>query len=155
MKNTIALLSTIFFLTACGSTGQINSHMLNEQLKSGEARIIIERDNSLLYMAAPATVRSNGTKIASLGRGGSIVQNITEGRNHLTVGTPMSYGRSALSYTAKAGKTYYFTVSPRSEMMGKVAALGMIGDAIDAESGEQSGLFGIVPVEKEEGKNDE
>ena len=102
------LLSLTILLTACGTTGALNLSQLNEPIPMDKARIVVERDNSLLYLTAAVNVRSNGAKIASLGRGGSVVHIIQKGKNNLSVSTPTAFGQFVVSFDAKAGEIYNF-----------------------------------------------
>ena len=145
MTYSLFLLLTTVLLAACGTTGPVNLSKLNEPIPAGKSRIIVERDNSLLYLAAAVDVRSNGVKIASLGRGGSIVHDIPKGKNVLSVSTPTAYGQFVVSFNAKAGETYNFETSPRGSALVTGSAWGMAGDAINASVSEQSGYFQINP----------
>lgn len=145
MKKILLSLPVILFLSACGTTGPINLTQLNEPVPSGEARIVITRNNSLLYLAAAVDVRSNGVKIAHLGRGGSVVHNIPKGSNTLSVSTPTAFGQFVVNFNAKAGKTYNFEVSPRGSALVSGSLWGMAGDAMNASVSEQSGYFQISP----------
>lgn len=142
MKKLLSIF-VILLLSACGTTGALDLSKLNEPVPAGKARIVVTRDTSLLYMAGAADVRSNGTKIASLGRGGSVVHDIPKGKNVLAVSTPTAFGQFVVNFDAKAGQTYNFQVSPRSDALLPSAAFGMIGDAINASVSEQSGYFQI------------
>lgn len=143
MKKLLLSLFAVIFLTACGTTGPVNLSTLNEPIAADKARIIVTRNSSLLYLAAAVDVRSNGTKIASLGRGGSVVHDIPKGQNTLAVSTPTAFGQFVVSFNAKAGQTYNFEVSPRSGALITGSAWGMAGDAINASVSEQSGYFQI------------
>jgi hypothetical protein len=148
MKQILSLLAVIV-LTACGTTGQVTQAQLSKPMAKNEARIIVERDTSLLYMAAQADVSMNGRKIASLGRGGSIVHDIPKGRNLISVNTPMSFGNFSVSFDAKAGETYAFLVTPRGEAMMISSTLGMMGDAINASVNDNTGYFALTLQERE------
>ncbi len=143
MKKLLPLIFSVIFLTACGTTGPVNLSALNEPVPTGKARIVVTRNNSLLYIAGAADVRSNGTKIASLGRGGSVVHDIPKGQNTLSVSTPTAYGQYVVNFNAQSGQTYNFEVSPRSSALWTGAAWGVMGDAINASVSEQSGYFQI------------
>ena len=143
-KILLSLFATVL-LTACGTTGAVNLGKLNEPLPADKARIVVERDSSLLYLAAAVDVRSNGIKIASLGRGGSVVHNVSKGQNTLAVSTPTAFGQFVVSFDAKAGETYNFQVTPRGGALVTGSAWGMAGDAINASVSEQSGYFKIEP----------
>ena len=142
MRNFI-LLAFALVLSACGTTGPVNLSALNEPVPANKARIVVTRNSSLLYLAAAVDVRSNGVKIASLGRGGSVVHDIPKGQNTLAVSTPTAFGQFVVNFNAKAGQTYNFEVSPRSGALLTGSAWGMAGDAINASVSEQSGYFQI------------
>ncbi|MFA5593266.1 MAG: hypothetical protein WC989_08135 [Micavibrio sp.] len=130
-------------LSACGTTGSVNLAKIDEPIASNKARIIVTRNTSLLYLAGAADVRSNGEKIASLGRGGSVVHDVSKGQNTLSVSTPTAPGQFTVNFKAEPKKTYYFEISPRSGNVMGAYGLGMIGDAINASVSEQSGYFQI------------
>lgn len=146
MKKFLSIMA-VLVLSACGSTGAVNVSMLDKPVPANKARIIVNRDSSLLYLAAAVDVRLNGSKIASLGRGGSIVQEVNKGQNTLAVSTPTAFGQFVLSFDAKAGEVYKFEISPRGSALVTGSAWGMVGDAINASASEQSGYFKILPVE--------
>ena len=139
----LLLIATVLILSACGTTGQINKSQLSEAIPSGKARIIVSRNNSLLYLAATVHVRSNGIKIASLGRSGSIAHTIDKGKNTLAVSTPTAFGQFIMNFEAQQGKTYFFEVSPLKGSLLSGSVWGIAGDAINASISEQSGYFQI------------
>ncbi len=139
----IILLSFVLLLGACGTTGPVNLTQLNEPIPAGKARIVVTRDSSLLYLAAAVDVRSNGSKIASLGRGGSVVHDISKGKNTLSVSTPTAFGQFVVNFDAKSGETYSFEVSPLGGALVSGSLWGMAGDAMNANASEQSGYFKI------------
>ena len=145
MKQILLSLFATVLLTACGTTGPVNLSKLNESISADKARIVVERDNSLLYLAAAVDVRSNGVKIASLGRGGSVVHDVPKGNNVLSVGTLGSFGRFTVNFDAKVGEVYEFVTSPRGDALVTASMWGMVGDAINASVSEQSGYFKIEP----------
>jgi len=138
------LLSCTLILSACGTTGPVNLSQLNEPIPAGKARVVITRDSSFLYIAATVNVRANGVKIASLGRGGSVLHEISKGKNILSVSTPTASGQFVVSFDAKEGQTYNFGISPRGGALLSGSLWGMAGDAINASISEQSGYFKIV-----------
>ncbi len=140
---TLILLSAILCLSACGTTGPINLTQLNEPIPADKARIIVTRNNSLLYLAAGAEVRLNGAKIANLGRGGSVIHDIPKGNNVLSTSTMGSFGRFTVTFDAKPRETYEFVISPRGSALVSGSLWGMAGDAINASVSEQSGYFKI------------
>jgi len=142
MKN-FALLALILTLTACGTTTQISQNDLSRPIRKGEARIIVTRDTSLLYLGAAAEIKANGAKIASLAPGGSAVRDLKAGPVVLEVTTFGSFGRYVLRINTAPGKTYNAVVSPRDGNMPLVSAFGMIGDAVNASGNDQSGYFQI------------
>lgn len=142
----ITLIASLITLTACGTTGPVNLSKLDEPIAANQARIIVSRDNSLLYLAGIADVRSNGVKIAGLGRGGSIAHDIPKGQSTLSVSTPTAPGQFTVTFKAEPKKTYRFEVSPRSGNIMGAYGFGMLGDAINANVSEQSGYFQIQPT---------
>ena len=144
MKTLLSLI-VVTLLTACGTTGPVNLSQLNEPIPANKARIIVTRDNSMLYFAGTANVRANGTKIGSLARGGSVVHDIPQGQNSLAVSTPTAPGQFVVTFKARPGKTYNFEVSPRASNIMGGYGFGLIGDAINASVSEQSGYFQIAP----------
>ena len=143
MKKLLSALFTLFLLTACGTTGPVNVSALNKPVPADKARVVITRNTSMMYLAATVHVRANGEKIASLGQGGSVVHEIPQGRNTLSVSTPTAPGQFALTFNADPQKTYNFEISPRSGKVMGGYGLGLLGDAIQASVSEQSGYFQI------------
>lgn len=107
----------------------------------GQATISITRSSDLLYVAAPASVELNGTKVASLGRAETYTGRIAPGPVVVTVSTWSSPGASIHRFTAKPGKTYRFTVSPRGANMAAGMVGGLLGQAIEGR-----GAFEIAPA---------
>ena len=149
MKQILLSLFATVLLTACGTTNAVNLSKLNDPIPADKARVVVERDNSLLYLAAAVDVRSNGAKIASLRRGGSVLHDIQKGKNTLSVSTPTAFGQFVVSFDAKAGETYNFQITPRGGALVSGSAWGMAGDAINASVSEQSGYFKIEPKNTE------
>lgn len=149
MKHILLSLFAAVLLSACGTSQKISTDELSKPIPEKQARVIVERSHSLLYMAASSTVMLNGQKIAGLAPGGSVLKNTFTGNNVLTVSTPTASGRYTLKFDAKAGETYKFIVSPRGGNIMGGYGLGILGDAIQAEVSEQSGYFKIEPIEAE------
>jgi len=140
----IALTAT---LSGCGTTGKLTEADLAKPVEKASARIIVERNSSVLYAAAAADVEINGQEIASLGLGGEAVADIPAGQTILTVSTPTGFGRYTITVETERGKTYRFMVSPRGAALGRDMLFGMIGSAVDASVSENSGYFQITPVQ--------
>lgn len=141
MKNILLLFWAAIVLAACGTTGPVNLSKLDEPVPADKARIVVTRDSSLLYLAAAVNVRSNGTKIANLARGGSVVHDIPKGQNTLSVSTPTAPGQFVVTFKAEPRKIYNFEVSPRASNIMGGYGLGLLGDAIHANVSDQSGYF--------------
>jgi hypothetical protein len=141
MKN-LFLLFVIALVSACGTTGVQNKDLLSLPIAKKQARIMVERDTSLLYMGAAARVEVNGSDIASLGRGGSVVYEIPTGRNMISTTAFGTFGNYSLSFEASQGKLYSFVISPRGEAMSH-SMFGLLGEAVSAEINENSGYFKI------------
>ncbi|MCD8563302.1 MAG: hypothetical protein LRY54_04570 [Alphaproteobacteria bacterium] len=62
------LLTFALLLSACGTSGVQNVELLNQPMPEKHSRLIVNRSNDLLYLAAAADVSVNGRKIASLAR---------------------------------------------------------------------------------------
>lgn len=139
------LCACLILLTACGTTGVSNLSTLNQPIPSGQSRLIVSRTNSLLYLAGAADVSLNGRKIASLGRGGSVVEDIPTGKHILSVNAPATFGNYTTTLEAKSGKTYNFEVSPNSnKSMMPGAAFGVLGEAMEAQANKNTGYFQII-----------
>ena len=113
MRKLLPSLFAVIFLSACGTTGPANVSTLNKPVPNDKARVVITRNNSMMYLAATVHIRANGEKIASLGRGGSVVHEVPQGRNTLSVSTPTAPGQFSLTFNADPQKTYNFEISPR------------------------------------------
>ncbi len=138
--NKFILLLSVVLLSACGTTGTINSELANQKIPAKQSRIIVTRDNSLLYMGGAAEVSVDGAQIASLARGASVLKDVPAGLRRLSVHAPMTVGNYSATFDLAAGKTYEFTVSPNNEKSPAMGmAFGLLGDAID-----NTGYFKIV-----------
>lgn len=141
MKKTLLLISACAVLSACGATTSLDTEMLSQPIAAGKSRITVTRDTSLLYLALPTTVTSNGAEIASLGRGGGVVYNIPAGENVLQVSTPTSFGKFVVHFNAESQKTYNFKASPKGKALFVDGTFGIFGDAVDAQISDRSGFF--------------
>lgn len=139
----LIFLASLILLSACGTTGPLNLSKLDEPVPAEKARIVVTRDSSLLYLAAAVEVRSNGAKIASLGRDGSIVHDIPKGQNTLSVSTPTAPGQFVVTFKAEPKHVYNFEITPRASNIMGAYGFGLLGDAIHASVSEQSGYFQI------------
>lgn len=135
----------VLMLSACGTTTTVTSEQLANPIPKGYARLIVERDKSLLYAGGAATIRVNGEQIASLGVGGSVAHDVKVGTIIMEASTPTAPGRFVMRFDAAPGKTYNLLVSPRDGQLLFGAAFGLIGDTINASVSEQSGYFQIAP----------
>ncbi len=107
----------------------------------GRTTVAITRTNDFLYLAAPAAIEINGTKVASLGRGESFNGQIAPGPTVVTVSTWSSPGSSSYRFNAVAGKTYRMIVGPRGTNYAAVVVGGLVGAAIEG-----GGAFEVVPA---------
>ena len=132
MKHLALFAACAALLSGCGTTGTINKELINQPIPAEHSRIIVQRDNSLLYFGGAANVSVDDVKIASLARGASVLKDIPAGRHHISVHAPTTVGSYGVGWEAVAGKTYHFDVSPNDEKSPAMGmALGVIGDAID------------------------
>jgi hypothetical protein len=136
------LLPLIIVLSACGTQGTINQELLSKPIPKNQSRLIVTRDNSLLYLAGAADVALDGRPIASLARGGTVVGDVDPGKHFLTVRAPGTVGDYTASFETRAGKTYRFTVGPnKGKSLLPGALFGQLGETID-----NSGYFQVVPA---------
>lgn len=134
-------------LTACGSSGVVNMNLMTQPIPKDQARLMITRNQDLLYMGAGVNVRINGRLEGALARGGTLIQNVPAGRTTLSVDATTGPGTFAINFEAKAGKVYTMEVSPRSEGFAGSAMWGVLGDAIHANVADNTGYFKVVPKE--------
>lgn len=146
MQKLISLLAVTLMLSACGTTNALTSEQVGAPLGKGQARIVISRNESLLFLAAGAIVEINGSKTEILGRGGSVVRDIRSGPAIVSAQATGSFGKFVVRFNAKAGKTYRFMVSPKTDALLLGSAFGLVGDAVHAQISDTSGYFQIVMV---------
>lgn len=139
-------LSSIALLSACGTTSTASPSELSAPIAPDTARVVVERDNSMLFFAAAVTVEANGKKIASLGRGGSVAHDIPAGKAEIEVSTPTAPGQFVVIFDAAAGETYHFVTSPKNDALVLGSAFGIAGDAVRAQISDTSGYFQIEMV---------
>ena len=134
--------STVVFLFAllagCVTDG---AAPLATPVAPGQASITITRSSDLLFVAAPAYVELNGSRIASLGRGETYSGGVPPGSATLTVSTWSTPGATSYQFNIEPGKSYRFTVSPRGENFGASMAAGLVGQAIEG-----GGAFKVAPA---------
>ena len=107
----------------------------------GSATVAITRSTDLLFLAAPAAIEINGTKVASLGRGESFNGPIAPGPTEIKVSTWSTPGSSSYRFTAVPGKTYKMVVVPRTKNYAANVVGGLVGAAIEG-----GGAFEFVPT---------
>ena len=133
----LSLLSLVL-LAGCVTDGSTPSA---RPTAPGQATISITRSDELMYFGAPVTVELNGAKIASISKGETYTGGIAPGSADVSVSAWSSPGTSHHRFTAEPGKTYRFTVAPRSANF----AAGMIG-GLAGQAIEGGGAFEIKPV---------
>ena len=101
--------------------------------------IQITRPSAYIYALSDAYIDVNGNRVTNLPNGGSYKGSVKPGPVTIVVTNWQSPGRSVTSFRAVPGKTYRFTVTPRSESMVAGLALGLIGTAIEG-----GGMFQIT-----------
>lgn len=137
------VLTALIFLSACGTTSTLTNADLSKPIQKDHARIIVERNSSMLYLAAGAEIKANGAKIATLGRGGSVMRDLKSGLIVLEVSTPTAPGQFVVRFHANPKQTYRFLVSPKTDALLLGSAFGVAGDAIRASISDTSGYFQI------------
>lgn len=143
MKKLLSLLAVTLLLSACGSTKALDFGQVSAPLAKGQARIVVSRDESLLFVGAGAPVEINGQKVETLGRGGSVVKDVAAGKTNITVRVTSAPGQFVVLFDAKAGKTYRFMVIPKTDALLLGSAFGIVGDAVHAQISDTSGYFQI------------
>jgi hypothetical protein len=133
----IALFLLIIFLSACGSSGIINGNLINQPVPTNQARIVINRNDAILYFASGVNVTINGIKEESLARGATLIKNIPAGRTNLSVDATADFGKFTVTFDAAKGKTYFIEISPRYETFGR----SLEWSGLNAIFGENTGPF--------------
>ncbi len=141
-RTTITLMA--LFLVACGSQGVLNVEQLAQPTPAGQAKLVITRDNSYYGILAAVNVSLNGRRIASLGRGATVVQLAKAGENTLAVASVGDFGNYVTTFQADAGKTYTFEISPRSGAVMQGALWGPIGEMVRAQQVENTGHVQVI-----------
>lgn len=132
MKKLILFAACSALLAGCGTHGTINEQLRNQEIAPNKSRIVVTRDNSLLYFAGATSVMVDGEKIASLARGATVLHDIPAGMHQISVHAPTTFGTYGIGFEALAGKTYEFGVSPNNgKSMAPGILFGQIGDAMD------------------------
>ena len=104
---------------------------------AGMAGIAVERTNVFNMLASPAKLAVNGAEVRTLAVTDDYLGSVPPGQVVLTVSS-LSGGRYSYRFTANAGKTYHFIITPRENITADGLAAGP-GQAI-----ETSGPFGIA-----------
>lgn len=141
MRNKLLTILAMSCLTACGTTDVVNGNAMYAPINRDEARIIVERDTSLLYLGAAADVEINGKQVASLGRGGKVIHDVQAGESKVRASTFGAFGSFSVRFDAKAGETYQFDLRPKTDALILGSAFGVVGDAVNAEIDDTSGYF--------------
>lgn len=146
MKKLLSLLAVTLMLSACGTTKGLDMGQVTAPIGKGQARIVVERDNSLLYVGAGATIEINGAKVETLGLGGAVTKDVRAGQVAVSAQATASFGKFTVRFVAQPGKTYRFKVSPKSDALLLGSAFGIVGDAVNAQISDTSGYFQIEMV---------
>ena len=110
-------------------------------IPAGKARLTLTRVSSLIYAAAPATVKINGEQVASLGAGSSTSIDIAPGATSVSVEAWSYPGIWTVDLAVKPGRAYELEISPRGDSVGPNLLLGALGGAIDANANKNAGAF--------------
>lgn len=148
MKNLLPIIA-VLMLSACGTTAQLTDADLHAPIGKGESRIIVSRDNSMLYGTAGAKIEVNGAEVATLGLGGQALKDVPAGLVTVSVSTMGSSGSDVAFVKAKTGKTYRLLVSPNeahSLLPSPSTFLLGAGGTAYSNMHESTGWFKIAPV---------
>ena len=146
MRKLISILAVAMLLSACGTTNALDYSQVSAPIPRGQARIIVTRAESLIFLAAGAPIEINGQKIETLGRGGSLVKDVSAGPVIVVAKVSSAPGQFVVRFNAEPGKTYRFMVSPKTDTLLLGSAFGIIGDAVHAQISDTSGYFQIEMV---------
>lgn len=108
---------------------------------AGKARLVMSRPSGMQYMAVAASVKVNGSEVASLYGGNTQTVDIATGNLTITVDASTYPGSWTEQLAAKAGTTYQIEVGPREGSGATAVLFGAIGGAIEAQNNPKSGLF--------------
>lgn len=141
----VLMIFSINTLVGCASVGPAITADQDQPLSQGSSRIVVKRNDAMMYMALSARVQINGEKLQSLSRDDSVVKDIKAGKVTVYVDTASSPGGYSFSFNAEPDHIYNLEVSPRGDSFLPGATLGLAGLFVDSSVNEQSGLFQIAP----------
>ena len=128
MNRFVFSLAALFFAFVTPAAAQSNS-----------ATLQFTRPSVYMYALPDAYIDVNGTRMTNLANGSSYKGSVKPGPVTIVVTNWQSPGRSTLSFRAVAGKTYRFTIAPRTQNLVATVAGGLIGQAIEG-----GGMFQIT-----------
>jgi hypothetical protein len=140
MKFVMAVASLCLFIVGCGSTNQQggrSSIEVSQTSSSEAAELVFTRDDSLLYLALGARVFVDGRQIGKLSRGDTTSIFVEAGDRSVVVDTWSIPGEFSINLNVEKGRTYQFTVSPRSDSFIAGVAFGLIGNVVEDGGGFQ------------------
>lgn len=151
MARLLAVLVVCISLGACAATGPKYNEVAPtfQNVQANKVRMILLREQQLLYMALDARVEINGLNFVSLSNGAFTISDREPGQITLAVDNWSAPGKYRVTLKLEPGKEYYFDVSPRAESYSATLLGGYVGLGIDAQINENSGLFKIVPITKD------
>ena len=136
----------LLLLAGCASQAPAPVAAIANKPPAGMALLTITRTNELMYVAVSAQIDVNGARAASLSAGDVHSMPVAPGSVTISVDTWSQPGRFNTRFTAEAGKSYRFVVSPRGD---KVAA-GMAGAALFGPVGAMVAMSGDGPFKIEQ-----
>lgn len=142
MHKNILLAFLLYGICSCASTSNSQGYIAPSEIKNF-SKIVITREDALLYLGVSANIKLNGKKVGSLAKGSTEIFFAPEGRNFISITGTGSPGESTLSFNTKKGETYSLLISPRG---GNTLVGGILGGAlymaIEAD-GTSGGLFSL------------
>ena len=112
------------------------------------ARIIFIRESNFFHVTRWADI-SVGEHTVNLRNKSTNFIDVNPGKFDIVVKGSFGEGNNKISFDAKAGQTYYFEVSPRTENVISTIRGGTVGRALEAlVQGDKAGPFEIKSLEE-------
>ena len=126
-------------------------HIQDELLNAGAiqietAKLTFIREFNPIYMLAPTYISIRNLTTITIKNGDKKSIEVNPGKCNLEIDALRWQGQQKLSFEAKAGKTYYFKISPRTGA-GVSGLLGReLGQYIESKYSDNPGPFELTPI---------
>jgi hypothetical protein len=138
-------------IAGCGTTSDENASLAGKPLKAADARLRIYRTNEVMAAVPSARVRVDGSEIAQLGVGGSIMLDVPAGSRKIVVDAFGHPNEFSMTLNAKPGMLYTLEVSPRAESV-MAGMFGLAGMLVEAAVNQNGGTFQLRIVDAKPAK---